>query len=92
MGEKWPQVSPNTALGLLQTENSLGQVHSALFSVHAVINEVGYEVPAEMIGTTLIYMLIFGDFCPFYTSNPGRMLILPSFCGEKEQVYMNGAE
>lgn len=47
---------------------------------------------AEMIDTTLIYMLIFGDFCSFYTSNPGRMLILLSFYGEKEQVYMNRAE
>lgn len=47
MGEKWPQVRLSTAQGLLQTENSLGQVHSALFSAHAVTNEVGYGVPGR---------------------------------------------
>lgn len=47
MGEKWPQVRLSTALGLLQTENSLGQVHSALFSAHAVTDKVGYGAPGR---------------------------------------------
>lgn len=44
MGEKWLQVRLSTALGLLQTENSSGQVHSALFSLCALRNEVRYDV------------------------------------------------
>lgn len=34
-----------------------------------------------MIGTTLIYVIIFRDCCPCYTLNPGRVFILPFFSG-----------
>lgn len=79
--EKWPQVRLNLR-DCFRLRTLWGKC-SLLCSLCSCNYEEsgGTGFLAEMIGATLIYVIIIRDFCLLYTSNPGRVFILPFFYG-----------
>lgn len=92
MGEKWPQVSLNPALRLIQTENSLRQLLPTLFTVHAAMDR-----GTEFLGRDDRHYVNIHDniqrFMSFLHLQSRVGLYSDGFLwkGEREQVHLDGA-
>lgn len=65
-----------------------GALRFVLYS-RSCLQSVGTRSPAGMVGVTSMHLITFRDFYPFYTSNPGRIFILP-FSMEGEGAAPHG--